>query len=384
MQEDLNNKKKVLYVITKGNFGGAQRYVYDLATNLPKDQFEVVVACGPNSAKAPLGKEGLISMLQEKGIRVISLRSSQRDINIFKDIKSFFEILKIIKEEKPNILNLNSSKVGGLGSLAGRIAETPKIIFTAHGWAFNENRGLISKAIILSLHWFTVLLAHTTLAVSEKTKRDLSSMPFIKNKIKAVHNGIEDFDTLPTEESRRILSPNDTAKTILFSLSELHPSKGFDVALRGLAKLPKEIKERIVYTIAGSGDEKENLENLSKELGIQEMVNFLGFVENAKKLLSGADIFLFPSRNENLPFAILEAGLKGLPIIATSVGGIPEIITDMQSRILVHPNNPKEIKEAILYFLDHPEKQKEFGLEIKKIVSENFSLEKMVSETLKI
>ena len=259
-----------------------------------------------------------------------------------------------------------------------------RALFTSHGWAFYESkRSSISKLIYYIAHYITVLLCSKTIAVSDKTKKDIAWLPFIKNKIEVIHNGIKEFETLPREKSRKILSPNNQNKTILFSLSELHENKGLDTALRGLAKLPKETKEKIVYSIAGSGDEKENLENLAKELGIKEIINLLGFVPDAKKLLSGADIFIFPSRNENLPFAILEAGLKGLPIITTSVGGIPEVITDMKSGILVHPNNPREITEAILYALDHPEKQKEFGLEVKKTVSENFSLEKMLEETIK-
>ena len=117
-------------------------------------------------------------------------------------------------------------------------------------------------------------------------------------------------------------------------------------------------------------------------MNITEIVRFLGFIPDAKKLLSGADTFLLPSRTEAFPYAILEAGMAGLSIIATSVGGVPEVIHDMQNGILVHPRNPKEIAEAILYLLDHSEKQKEFGKEIKKTISNFFSLDKMLSETM--
>ena len=119
-------------------------------------------------------------------------------------------------------------------------------------------------------------------------------------------------------------------------------------------------------------------------MGISDIVKFLGFVPDAKKYLGGADIFLLPSRNEAFPYVILEAGAIGLPIIATSVGGVPEIINDMQNGILVHPKNPREIAEAIMYLLDHKEKQKEFGDEIKKTVMTFFSLERMLLETIGI
>jgi len=369
-------KRKILYVITKGNFGGAQRYVYDLATNLPENKFEVTVACGEG--------EILKKKLREKNIKVIELKSSQRDINISKDIKTFFEIKKIIKQERPDILHLNSSKIGGLGALAGRLAGVPKIIFTGHGWAFNETRGVLSRIIILFLHWLTILLCHITIAVSEKAKRDVGWLPFIKSRVKVVYNGIEKFEALPKKEARIILASKDSGKIIIFSISELHKNKGVDVALKALSLLPKEIKEKIIYSVAGGGEEKENLERLASELEILDTVRFLGFVSDAKKLLFGADMFLFPSRTEAFPYAPLEAGLAGLPIIATSVGGVPEVIHDMQNGILIHPQNPKEIAEAILYLLDHPEKQKEFGGEIRKTVVNFFSLDKMLEETIKL
>ncbi len=382
-------KKKILYIITKGNFGGAQKYVYDLATNLPKDKFDVVVACG--------NKDGyvLFEKLTEKNIRTIILESSEREINLKNDFKTFKELLKLIRKEKPDTVHLNSSKIGFLGSLVAFYINLnnnypkPKIIFTSHGWAFNEqNRSAIAKFIFYIAHYFTIIFCDATIAVSEKTKQDIDFLPFIKDKIKVIYNGLENFETLLTQESREILTDKNPStssrQAILFSLSELHNNKGIDVALKAISLLPDDKKENIIYCIAGEGEEKQNLEKLANDLGIKTLVRFLGFVKDGKKLLSGATIFLLPSRTENLPFAILEAGLIGLPIIATSVGGIPEVIRDMQNGILIHPRNPKEIAEAIMYYLDHPEKQKEFGEEIKKTVTNFFSLQKMLEETIRL
>jgi glycosyltransferase involved in cell wall biosynthesis len=391
MQENAALKKKILYVITKGNFGGAQRYVYDLATNLSKSDFDTVAVCG--------NKDGdlLPKKLAERNIRTIILENSEREINIRNDFKTFRELLKIIKEEKPNIIHLNSSKIGLLGALAilflkfSSIIHNSKFIihsvFTSHGWAFNEqNRSFTAKLIFYVAHYLTVLICNSTIAVSEKTKKDIAFLPLIEEKIRVIHNGVENFETLPKDESLKILGVKNSeqAKTILFTLSELHYNKGIDVALKAISILPKDRQENIIYCIAGGGEEKENLEKLASDLGIKNLVRFLGFVEDGKKLLSGATIFLFPSRTENLPFAILEAGFKGLPIISTCVGGNPEIIKDMQNGILVHPNNSKETAEAILYLLDHPEKREEFGGEIKKTVLNFFSLEKMLGETIKL
>ncbi|NIT73939.1 glycosyltransferase family 4 protein, partial [candidate division KSB1 bacterium] len=140
-------KKKVLYVITKSNFGGAQRYVYDLATNLPRAQYDVSVAAG--------GSGELIARLNEHHIPVITIERLGRDIRLLNEIVVFLKLVALFRRTRPDVVHLNSSKIGGLGALAARIynmlpkgnplkAESyklkAKIIFTAHGWAFNEPR----------------------------------------------------------------------------------------------------------------------------------------------------------------------------------------------------------------------------------------------------
>ena len=130
-------KTKVLYLITKSNWGGAQRYVFDLATSLPADSYEVCVACG--------GDGEMRKKLLANGVRVVTIESLERNISLKKELLAFREISKIVREEMPDILHVNSSKAGIVGTLIGRIKRVPKVIFTSHGWAFNEDRGFISR-----------------------------------------------------------------------------------------------------------------------------------------------------------------------------------------------------------------------------------------------
>lgn len=376
------NKKKVLFCITKGNFGGAQRYVFDLATNLPKNEFDVLVACGEGNT--------LAEKLGEAGIRSVRINNLGREIKTLNDFKVCKELVDLIRAERPNIIHLNSSKIGAIGAVAGRISAileksyNPKIIFTSHGWGFYEkHRSFLSRLFYYLSHWLTVILCHETIAVSEKTKRDIDFLPFIKKKIVVIHNGISNFKMLTQKAAREVLRAEKN-QTVLFSISELHPNKGLDIALKGISLLPDQAKKKVTYYIAGSGESEGYLKKMSEDLDLSNQVFFLGFVPEAKSLLPGADIFLFPSRTENLPFAVLEAGLGKLPVIATSVGGIPEIIKDMQNGILIYPKNPKEIAEAILYLLEHREKRKEFGEALKQTVSNFFSFDKMFAETMAI
>ena len=113
--------KKILYIITKSNWGGAQRYVYELATSLPKNSFDAAVLMG--------GSGSLKERLDLCGIRTITIPELEKEVNIFKDIKTFFALIALLNKEKPDIIHLNSSKAGILGALAGRVVGIRKIIF---------------------------------------------------------------------------------------------------------------------------------------------------------------------------------------------------------------------------------------------------------------
>lgn len=355
---------KILYGITKSNFGGAQRYVYDFATEMRKRGHEVAVLCGQE------GK--LVDKLQKDNIRVITLKNLERDISIIKEIKSFLNIASVLKSERPDVFHINSSKMGGLGSLAGRLTGVRKVIFTSHGWTFNEPRPWWQKILIKFFTWITILCAHKTICVSEKTKKDVASWPFIKNKLEVIYNGIEPFELLPREDKIFTIG----------AISELHKIKGLDILLIAWSKFIKNRSAKLV--IIGEGEERENLENMTNILGISDSVEFGGFINNARSMLSSFDIFCMPSRSEALPYSLLEAGLAGLPVITTSVGGIPEIVESGISGALIPPEDSESLLSSLMLFYDNPRVRDRLGASLKKTVEEKFSLEKTVKETEKV
>ena len=387
-------KKKILYLITKSTWGGAGRYAYDLATNMPQEDFETVVVLG--------GQGELKNKLGEKNIRAITISSLQRDISLFGEIKTFWHLIKILRKEKPDILHTNSSKAGALGAFAGRITRVPKIIFTAHGWAFNEERSFFSRTAITFLHWFTILLSHKTIAVSDQTKEQaLKKMLFVKNKIVVVHNGITEIMFKEKSVARKeIFSkgiPKDIHSNALWfgTISELHKNKGLDYMIRALGKISRsdlDIKERprvtlghkkpFVFVIIGGGEERSQLEKLIEKENLQDIIFLVGYKENASSLLKAFDVFTLTSRTEAFPYVPLEAGLAELPVIASCVGGIPEILSK-DCGILVKPGNIDEIVYAVGQLLENDEQRKNYGKNLKKYVLQNFSTQKMVKNTLK-
>ena len=366
----MTGKKKILYVITKSNWGGAQRQVFDLATNLPEDKFETAVA---------LGGGGLLKeKLDGAGIRTIAVETLGRDIKIFNDLISFFKIFQIIKKEKPDILHLHSSKVGFLGALIGRLLGIKKIIYTVHGWMFLEKQPQWWTITMRFFSWLTILLTHKTIAVSENDKNASADFIGVKNKITVIPNGINTINFLEKSEARKKILPNQKTLDGEFwfgTIAELHKNKGLNFAIEALDKnLPA------VLVIVGEGEERKNLERLILERELQEKVFLVGQIDNTATLLKAFDVFLLPSTKEGMPYSILEAGAAGRPVIASNVGGLPEIITDMESGILVRAGRPAEIRKAMEFLINNPERRAAFGAALQSIITEKFGLSKMLGQ----
>ena len=309
-------KKKILFVITKSNWGGAQRYVYDLATALPKSQFDVAVAFGGTGGTN--ASSGLLAeRLKTSDVRTIFLTAFTRDIYFFRDVKAFFELMRVIKRERPDVLHLNSSKAGGLGALAGRVAGIRNIIFTAHGFAHQEMRPFYERALIWIASWFTILFAHRVIVLSHYESRK-APVIFSRRKIIVIHNGINGQMQFGSGENIRTAFP--PGAHITGTIGELTKNKN-QIALIEQAK-----NDSTMYVaIVGDGEDRLYLKKKIEEYGLTARVKLFGFMP-ASEVLRGFDVFVLPSIKEGLPYVLLEAKMVGLPVVASRVGGVGEIL----------------------------------------------------------
>ncbi len=305
-------RKKVLYVITKANWGGAQRYVYDLATHLPPDEYEPAVAYGVRGA--------LVDKLEAAHVRTTQLPSLGRDVALISDVKSFFELWRCIRAEKPDLVHLNSSKAAALGAVAARLSGVQRIIFTVHGWPFGEERNAASRALIWLISWLTALFSHQVICVSEFDLRVARRMPLISRKAVRIYNGINLSMHFGSGEIVRNAFP--TGAHITGTIGELTKNKN-QIALIEQAKR----RSDMYVAIVGEGEDRAMLEQKIRESGLADRVKLFGFLP-ATEVLKGFDVFALPSLKEGLPYALLEAKLAGLPIEAKKVGGVSEILGD--------------------------------------------------------
>ncbi len=301
--------QKILYVITKSNWGGAQRYVFDLATALPKDQFEVAVVMG--------GSGLLTEKLEAAGIRTISIESLVRDVSFFSDARAVRDLVRLFRRERPDVVHLNSSKAGGIGALAAQLVDVKKIIFTAHGWPFWENRNPVAKLLIWFFSWLTAFMANKTVVISDFDMRVVKKMPFVSHKVVRIYNGIA---PIHFESGDTIRAAFPTGAKIIGTVGELNKNKN-QVALIEQARTNPDMYVAIV----GDGELRQKLETKIKEYKLGDRVKLFGFLP-ASEALKGFDVFALPSIKEGLPYVLLEAKQAGLPIVANRVGGVGEIL----------------------------------------------------------
>lgn len=368
---------RILYVITKGTWGGAQRYVYELAVAAKRQGALVSVALGTPGE--------LVGRLEEAKIPVIFVPGLARDIRLGSDVRAFLALYRLMRREHPEVVHANSSKAGLIAVLAARLARVPRIIFTAHGWAWNELRPGWQKFAFKLLHLLTVWGAHSVIAVSQAIQTDASWMPGTKRKFVTIRHGISPLPSLPQAEARAklltLLGPTLPEKAFwIGALAELHPTKGLDVLIRAFAPVALRHPETIVVLI-GSGQDRGRLTALAHMLHLDGRVFFAGHVENAAAYLSALDVFAFPSHSEALGYALLEAGQASLPSVASAVGGIPEIVVNEESGLLVPAGDEDALGLSLLRLIEEPATRARLGAALHTRVLTDFGEMRMLRDT---
>lgn len=387
--------KKLLFVITQPVVGGAQKYVFDLAKNL-KDKYQVSVACG-GSAEGDLFKA-----LAGEGIKTVHVRSLAREVRILGDLKTFFELIKLFRKERPDIIHLNSSKAGFLGALAeffyklltknyssrssSGVAGKPKTIFTAHGWIFKEDLPGWKRRLAILLEWKAALFKDRIICVSQDDfNQALKHKIAPPRKLYVIHNAVGETKFLSPKNARAEVGkmigqelPDDVF--VVTNLGRLYANKGLNYLIEAVQGARDKIPN-VILIIFGDGPERQMLQTLITNYQLQNTVFLAGDVPEVSKYLAAFDAMVLSSTKEGFPYATLEAGLAGVPVIATNVGGVGEVIKNGETGILIKPKDSKAIIEAILTLANDSELAKKLSKNLKKSVSQDFNFETMIQKT---
>lgn len=372
---------KILYVVTQGDFGGAQKYVYDLACAAKSRGDDVTVAPGCSADRT------LIKKLKELSISVIELRHLIREISPINDLLAVFELRDLYRKLQPDIIHLNSSKAGIVGPWAKMLSGLPDshLVFSVHGWYFNEPMGKLKKKIFIWLEKLTPS-REKFIAVSDLDRRaGLRNGVCAEDKIFTIHNGIDIGSVvyLPAEEAALKLlgRPKAEGERLIGTIANFFSTKGLEYLIEAADILINQQGLKATFVVIGDGSLRPELEERISRLNLKNNFLLPGRIENAKSLLPAFDCCALSSVKEGLPYTVLEIMAAGVPQVATRVGGIAEAIDDKKNGLLVESKNPGALAEAIKFLLDNPEAVSEMAEQGRRDVLEKFSKERMIDET---
>ena len=346
---------KILILNTSRNWAGTEAHSIVLATELIKQGHSVEIGCDP------LGQIYKRAMARDIPVFPIRINNSSQRILVLPSI------LRHAKNKDVIISNCGNEILST--ALTSRLLKI-KSIFIVH------SLGRISflKRFLLSRY------IDKTIGVSLAVCKYLIDNKIPENKIHLIHNGIE-IDRFKPTETKEIkaefgLRPDEY---IIGTAARLTRSKGVFELIEALSMLSKK-RKNIRLIIAGDGPERDSLELFAKDLGVLERVIFAGLRNDIEKIYSAMDVFILPSINEPFGLAILEAMAVGKPVIATNAGGIPEIIRDEETGLLVEPRSPKAIAEAIDRLIEEPEFLKKISQAGKKLLLTEFTSDSMAKK----
>ncbi|MCL4428813.1 MAG: glycosyltransferase family 4 protein [Deltaproteobacteria bacterium] len=358
-------KIKILYIITTCEVGGAQEYLYSFLKEIKKSgDYELNLACNTEGQ--------YYSKFLEVFDSIYGIKELKRKFTLFSDLTAIIKIYKIIKNNNFDLIHIQTSKASFLGAVASKLAGSRNIVYSAHGFnSAHATMNLLSDKFYLYLKNF-IIKNSSFIAVASKTVKDfiINNIKKIDNKkIEVIYTGVnfKKFSYI-----RRNSEKIHNKQFIIGSCGRLIKIKGHEFLIRS-AKLVIEQCDNIDFVIYGEGPLKKYLNNLIIELNIEKNFIIKDFTENISEEMINFDIYVQPAFVDSFPLAPCEAMAMGIPVIATKVGGFPEMVTHGMNGYLVDFNDYNDLKEKILDLINNRDKRKEFGVNAHEYAIKNFN-----------
>ncbi len=359
-------KINILHVYQNSKVGGIQQQILNLMRSYDTNTFRPAFCClGP---KKEIGEE--IERLGFKSIALNRARYHKFSPGIITDL------YRIIKEEKIHILRTHKYRANLYGRIAGWFANTPVIIASLHIDYGDKDVNAGRKIANRMLAGVTDIVV----AVSDSVKRDSVRYDRLDpSRITVIHNGV---DTYTFNPERAFQCPGkdlsiEKKDVVIGCIGRIVHSKGLSYLLEALPYIRQRCRS-VKLLIVGDGSLKDDLREQAGRLRIADRVIFAGRRRDIPDLLSRIDVFVLPSVKEGLPNAILEAMAMGKPIVATNVGGIPEVLKHGVSGFIVPPRDIESLSRAVVSLLDDRNLAKRLGHESRKCILEHYSIHSTV------
>jgi len=354
---------KILYIVTRGDvIGGASMHVLELAAEMQRRGCDVTILLGPGDIVAQLA--------QQRGLPIMVEPLLLRQISPWHDLLCLLRLRRLLRQLRPDVLHLHSAKAGLLGRLVAKLQRIP-VVYSVHGWSFNMYHGNKARCF----RWLEKLLMPLTDQLVLVCQRDFDIAANLlganRAQLALVHNGI-------SESAAVVKSAQSSAVCRLISVARFEEPKDQLTLLKAVSALPAGGWH---LQFVGSGPTLDSCRKMAAELGLRQ-VEFLGERSDVAALLAQSDIFVLSSLSESLPVSVIEAMRAGLPVVASQVGGMAELVIEGGSCYLVAPQDANNLRLRLTELIGDPLLRHKMGISARQRYEQYFTLEKNGSQLL--
>jgi len=377
--------RTVIHIITRLDHGGSAQNTMSTVLGHDRTEYEPVVIAGdPGSWDAQGGMaatEEQCRRLDDARIAYVLVPSLVRPVSPWKDGCALVALVRILRAKRPAIVHTHTSKAGVLGRIAAWLAGVPVVVHTPHGHVFYGHFGAVKSRIFVQVERMlcrmtTALVALTSAERDDHLERRVGSA----GRFAVIPSGIdvERFRGARLEGRRippEFNCPPDA--TVIGSIGWLTDIKGHRVLVEALHCLKDEFPQAHVV-IVGSGGQREALQAQAESVGLHDRVHLVGHRKDIERCLAGMDCFVFPSLNEGMGRALIEAMAAGLPVVASRVGGIPAIVRHEENGLLVPAGDSRALSEALRRLITDPQGAARLGRHASRSIGKEFGVQAMV------
>ncbi|GJL65082.1 MAG: glycosyl transferase [Nitrospirales bacterium] len=376
---------KVFHIITRLDWGGSAQNTMLTVLGHDVSRFCPIVVAGPVGSWTAQGgdhaTQANCARLDAAGIQWRLLSTLTREVSLVKDLRTLWALFMLFRQERPAIVHTHTSKAGVVGRLAAWLAGVPIVVHTPHGHVFYGHFGNVLSWVFKIIERLFARGTSKIIALTEAEKHEhLQCHVGRADQFRSVFSGI-DVTQYRAASVARQNSPHrfgcSVNAMVVGSVGWLTSIKGHQYLIEAIAKL-KPRYPQLHCLIVGSGPLREELSKLAAGHSVASAVHFLGHMEDIPSCLAAMDAFVLPSLNEGMGRALIEAMAAGLPVIASNVGGVPAIVQDGQTGLLVPPGNSDALAEALERYLQSPEWANMIGAAAQEYISTRFDVSSMV------
>ena len=376
---------KVIHVITRLDWGGSAQNTLLTAVGHDRSRFAPLVVAGAIGQWDDQGgvqaRDAQGAMLRQAGVPWQVLPSMTRELHPIKDLVALWQLIQLFRRERPAIVHTHTSKAGALGRLAAWMARVPVLVHTPHGHVYYGHFGRFLSWLFLLIERVlaqvtTSMIALTGAEREEHVSRQIGS----RDTFAVIPSGIdvERFRrTAVGAGARPAGATYPDGAFVIGSVGWLTPVKGHAVLIEALARLKPKYPTAHLLLI-GSGGLRDDLKKLAARLGVASGMDLLGMRTDVPECLGAMHCFVLPSFNEGMGRALVEAMAAARPVVASRVGGIPAIVEDRRTGLLVPPGDAEALAVAIAEVIDRPDWARTLGLAARARIDETFSVPAMV------